>query len=85
VDDAGVSRLAYGSVGPRPVLAVDESGVLAEPGAPHEAKSEIFERMFADASPSPRSMRAGPAYRLAMLRELGARALRTAIDRLAGG
>ena len=84
VDEAGVTRLAYGSVGPRPVLAVDDSGALADPGAPDEAKAAIFERMFAAASPSPRSMRASPEYRLAMLRVLGARALRTAIDRLAG-
>ncbi len=84
-DEAGVTRLAYGSVGPRPVLVVDESGVLADPAAPDEAKAAIFEQMFADASPSPRSMRASPEYRLAMLRVLGARALRTAIDRLAGG
>lgn len=85
VDEAGITRLAYGSVGPRPVLMIDESGVLADPAAPDEAKAPIFERMFADASPSPRSMRASPEYRLAMLRVLGARALRTAIDRLARG
>jgi len=41
--------------------------------------------MFAGASPSPRSMRASPEYRLAMLRVLGRRALRIAIDRLAEG
>ena len=85
VDEAEVTRLAYGSVGPRPVLMIDESGVLADPAAADEAKAPIFERMFADASPSPRSMRASPEYRLAMLRVLGARALRTAIDRLAQG
>jgi CO/xanthine dehydrogenase FAD-binding subunit len=85
VDDAGVTRLAYGSVGPRPVLEVDESGVLADPAAPDEAKAAVFERMFAGASPSPRSMRASPEYRLAMLRVLGRRALRTAIGRLAEG
>ena len=85
VDDAAVTRLAYGSVGPRPILMIDESGVLADPAATDEAKAPIFERMFADASPSPRSMRASPEYRLAMLRVLGARALRTAIDRLAQG
>lgn len=82
VDDAGITRLAYGSVGPRPYLVVDESGTLADPAAPESAKAAILERMFAEASPSPRSMRASPAYRLAMLRVLGARALRTAIDRL---
>ncbi len=85
VDEAGVTRLAYGSVGPRPVLVVDESGVLADPAAPGDAKAAILERMFAAASPSPRSMRASPRYRLAMLRVLGARGLAIAIDRLATG
>jgi carbon-monoxide dehydrogenase medium subunit len=83
VDGSGVTRLAYGSVGPRPVLAVDESGVLADPAAPDEARAAILERLLADASPSPRSMRASPDYRLAMLRVLARRALRTAIERLA--
>jgi carbon-monoxide dehydrogenase medium subunit len=82
VDDTGVTRLAYGSVGPRPVLVTDETGVLADPGAPDEAKAAIFERIFAEASPSKRSMRAGPEYRLAMLRVLGNRAVRAAIGRL---
>ena len=83
VDEKGMTRLAYGSVGPRPVIYVDESGVLADPTATDEAKAPIFERMFAAASPSKRSMRASPEYRLAMLRVLGSRALRTAIERLA--
>jgi carbon-monoxide dehydrogenase medium subunit len=85
VDEAGVTRIAYGSVGPRPVLMVDESGVLADAASPAEARVAVFERIFAGASPSPRSMRAGPAYRLAMLRVLGDRALRAAIERLAEG
>jgi len=85
VDEVGVTRLAYGSVGPRPVLRIDDSGVLADPAAPADARTAILEEMFADASPSPRSMRAGPAYRLAMLRVLGTRALATAIERLALG
>ncbi len=83
VDEAGVTRIAYGSVGPRPVLELDESGVLADPAAPEEAKAAVLERMLAAASPSPRSMRASPEYRLAMLRVLATRALRTAIARLA--
>jgi CO/xanthine dehydrogenase FAD-binding subunit len=85
VDEAGVTRVAYGSVGPRPVLAVDASGVLADPAAPEAAKAAILDRMFAAASPSPRSMRASPEYRLAMLRVLGARAVRIALERLAAG
>lgn len=83
VDEAGVTRIAYGSVGPRPVLEIDASGLLADPAAPDEAKAALLEQMLAAASPSPRSMRASPEYRLAMLRVLAARALRTAITRLA--
>jgi carbon-monoxide dehydrogenase medium subunit len=84
VDDAGVTRLAYGSVGPRPRLLADDSGVLADPEASDADKAPIFERFFEEASPSPRSMRSSPAYRLAMLRVLGARAVRLSIERLEG-
>jgi CO/xanthine dehydrogenase FAD-binding subunit len=83
VDASEVVRLAYGSVGPRPLLVTDESGVLADPERPEADRAAILERMFVDASPSPRSMRASPDYRLAMLRVLGWRALATAIGRLA--
>lgn len=85
VDATGVTRLAFGSVGPRAVLVNDESGILADPAATDDVKAPILEAMFAAASPSPRSMRAGPEYRLAMLRVLGRRALAAAIDRLAAG
>lgn len=84
VDEIGVTRLAYGSVGPRPVLVFDETGVLADPAAGDEAKATVLEGMFAAASPSPRSMRSGPEYRLAMLRVLGRHALGIALDRLIG-
>ena len=80
----GTTRLAYGSLGPRPVLVVDETGVLADPSAPDLAKMQRLEALFVDASPSPRSMRASPEYRLAMLHVLGLRAVNTAIERLAG-
>ena len=82
MDAEGITRLAYGSVGPRAFLEIDESGVLADPDAPDDVKAPILEQLLAGASPSPRSMRASPEYRLAMLPVLGARALRTAIDRL---
>lgn len=85
VNEHGVTRLAYGSVGPRPVLVIDETGVLADPEAPEEKKMPILTEMLAGASPSPRSMRAGPEYRLAMLPVLGYRALVAAIDRLTKG
>jgi CO/xanthine dehydrogenase FAD-binding subunit len=85
VDAAGVTRVAYGSVGPRPLLRLDATGILADPASSDEARAAIFERIFGDASPSIRSMRAGPEYRLAMLRVLGRRALATAQERLAVG
>jgi carbon-monoxide dehydrogenase medium subunit len=79
----GVTRLAYGSLGPRPLLVSDETGLLADPTAHESEKAERLEALFIDASPSPRSMRASPEYRLAMLRVLALRAVATAIERLA--
>jgi len=84
VERSGVTRLAYGSVGPKPLLFTDESGVLADPGASEDAKLAILEGMLAAASPSPRSVRASPEYRLAMLRVLALRGLRAAVERLGG-
>jgi carbon-monoxide dehydrogenase medium subunit len=79
----GRTRIAYGSLGPRPILVGDDSGLLADPAAPDDAKAALLAGLLAGASPSPRSMRASPDYRLAMLHVLGLRAVRTAIDRLA--
>lgn len=84
VDERGITRLAYGSLGPRPVLVIDETGVLADPTATDRARLERLEALFVGASPSPRSMRASPEYRLAMLHLLGLRALATCLERLAG-
>jgi CO/xanthine dehydrogenase FAD-binding subunit len=84
VDPAGLTRLAYGSVGPRPVLFVDRSGTLADRAAPPAAQAALLEEALAAASPSPTSMRASPDYRLAMLRVLAGRAIRTAVARLDG-
>ena len=77
-----MTRLSYGSVGPRPHLVVDETGVLGDPAASDDAKRERLDALFVDASPSPTSMRASPEYRLAMLRVLGMRAVSAAIERL---
>ena len=79
----GRTRIAYGSLGPRPVLNSDEAGLLADPSAADDAKAALLAGLFAGASPSPRSMRASPDYRVAMLHVLGLRAVRTAIERLA--
>ena len=82
---SGETRLAYGSVGPRPVRRTDTTGVLADPTATDAARLRVLDAMFADAAPSRESMRASPEYRLAMLRVLGLRAVATARSRLAGG
>jgi CO/xanthine dehydrogenase FAD-binding subunit len=79
----GRTRMAYGSLGPRPVLVRDDSGLLADPAASDERKAALLAELFAGASPSPRSMRASPDYRAAMLHVLGLRAVRAAIGRLA--
>ena len=83
IDADGVTRIAYGSLGPRPLLVIDETGVLADPSSPDATKVDRLDELFIDARPSPTSMRASPDYRLAMLRVLGMRAVATAIDRLA--
>ena len=81
----GNVRLAYGSVGPRPILVIDDSGVLADPAAPVETWMAVLDPLLAAASPSPRSMRASPEYRLAMLSVLALRALDSANRRLTNG
>jgi CO/xanthine dehydrogenase FAD-binding subunit len=78
----GVTRLTYGSLGPRPWLVVDETGVLADPSATDRARLDRLEALFVEASPSPTSLRASPDYRLAMLHVLGLRAVATANERL---
>jgi len=82
VDADGVTRISYGSVGPRPLLVVDDTGVLADSAATEADKLERLDDLFSDASPSPRSIRATPDYRLAMLRVLGLRGVAAAIERL---
>jgi CO/xanthine dehydrogenase FAD-binding subunit len=79
----GTTRIGYGSLGPRPLLVTDETGLLADPAAPAADKMRLLETLFVDASPSPRSMRASPEYRLAMLHVFGLRAIERAIERLA--
>ena len=83
IDVDGVTRVSYGSVGPRPVLAIDDTGLLADPAAGDDAVRDRLDELFAAAAPSPTSMRASPEYRLAMLRVMGLRAIRDARKRIA--
>ena len=79
----GVTRLGYGSVGPRPVVREDRSGVLADPRASDADRAAVLDGLLDEARPSPTSMRASPEYRLAMLRVLALRGIATAVRRLA--
>jgi carbon-monoxide dehydrogenase medium subunit len=85
VDEAGITRIAFGSVGPRPLAFTDSSGVLADPEGSETTRRAILEPMLSAAAPSARSVRASPEYRLAMLRVLAERAVGRAIERLIGG
>ena len=82
VSAEGVTRLAYGSLGPRPLLVVDDTGILADPEAQANDKQARLRELFAGASPSARSMRASPDYRLAMLHVLSLRGIAAASERL---
>ena len=82
VDGSGTTRVAYGSVGPRPLVRLDTTGALLDPAANEASRAAAWEALLADATPSATSMRAGPEYRLAMLRVLGRRALEAAQARL---
>jgi carbon-monoxide dehydrogenase medium subunit len=73
--------LAYGSVGPRPFLVADASGVLADPAVEPARRAAVLAELLGQAAPSPRSIRAGPDYRLAMLPVLATRAIETALVR----
>lgn len=81
VDAANVVQLAFGSVGPRAFLVRDESGVLVAPGASPETRAAALDELLSQATPSPRSIRASPDYRVAMLRVLARRALDNAVER----
>jgi carbon-monoxide dehydrogenase medium subunit len=84
VDDAGSCQLAYGSVGPRAFLVRDDSGLLAEPDGDTHQRAAVLDELLSQATPSPRSIRASPDYRLAMLRVLAMRAVATSLERRSG-
>jgi len=83
VDADGGARIAYGSVGPRPILAAT-ADELVDAGLADDARARLLDALFAAATPSPTSLRASPDYRLAMLRVLARRGVDAARTRLAG-
>ncbi len=81
VTEQGVTRFAFGAVGPKAILAVDETGLLADPHADEEARRRVLEDLIADTSPIT-DVRASRQYRRAMLLVVGWRTLERAVERL---
>jgi carbon-monoxide dehydrogenase medium subunit len=84
VDGSGVTRLGLGAVGPRPLLATDDTGVLVDPGADPDEQAGALARLVLTASPIS-DVRASREYRLSMLGVLSQRVLRAALARRAEG
>lgn len=82
VSATGVTRFAFGAVGPRPFLAVDESGTLADTSADPVRQEETLRQLTAKATPIS-NVRATAQYRREMLLVLSRRALQQARARLA--
>ncbi|MFQ5968040.1 MAG: FAD binding domain-containing protein [Acidimicrobiia bacterium] len=81
VDSNGVTTFAFGAVGPRPFLAQDRTGVLADGGS-EEEREAVLRELTGQASPIS-DVRASAEYRQAMLDVLSRRALEVARARLA--
>ncbi|HSS61834.1 MAG TPA: xanthine dehydrogenase family protein subunit M [Candidatus Limnocylindrales bacterium] len=81
VDASGTTRFAFGAVGPRPFLVIDQSGALADPATGDADKDEILRRLLAQSSPIS-DVRGSSEYRSAMLLVMSRRALRASIARL---
>ena len=77
----GLTRFAFGAVGPRPFLVSDDSGVLADASAGEAAKDQALRRLLTEASPIS-DIRGSREYRAAMLLVMSRRALRSSIQRL---
>jgi CO/xanthine dehydrogenase FAD-binding subunit len=81
VEDGGRTRFAFGAAGPRPLLVVDDSGLLSAPAAAEPATDEVLRELLTSASPIS-DVRGSREYRAAMLLVLSRRMLRSSIERL---
>lgn len=79
----GTARVAFGAVGPVPILTQDESGLLAARGLDPAERDRVIEGLVTAASPIT-DVRATREYRLAMLPVYTRRALAVARKRLYG-
>ncbi len=76
---SGETRLAFGAAGPRPMLAVDATGVLAGAEAGGAEQEAALKSLLTQAAPRS-DLRGSRAYREAMLLVAARRALRQARD-----
>ncbi|MDQ3938748.1 MAG: xanthine dehydrogenase family protein subunit M [Chloroflexota bacterium] len=81
VSAEGVTKFAYGAVGPRPFLVSDETGTLADPAGDPARQAEVLRALASHASPIS-NVRASREYRQAMLLVLSRRALERARNSL---
>jgi CO/xanthine dehydrogenase FAD-binding subunit len=80
MDSDGVTRFAFGAVGPTAFVVTDRSGVLADPKASPEAKDRVLAALTSEARPIS-DVRATKEYRAAMLKVLSRRLVRDLTDR----
>lgn len=83
VKESGETLLALGAAAPTPVLARDDSGILADPHSAPAEKERVLADLIGQTSPID-DVRASKTYREAMLVVLSRRALETALARLHG-
>ena len=81
VDSEGLTRFAFGAVGPKPILAEDRSGVLTDSSKSGATKEDVLAEMISHTSPIS-NVRGSREYRLAMLAVMSRRALALAIENL---
>jgi carbon-monoxide dehydrogenase medium subunit len=81
VSASGVTRFAFGAVGPRPFLVTDETGALSDVSAPVADQDRALRMLTSQAAPIS-NVRASQEYRQAMLEVLSWRALDVARARL---
>ncbi len=84
VDGAGRTRMGFGAVGPRPLLAVDDTGVLADPATDAAERARLLTALTAAARPIT-DVRASQDYRTTMLAVLSQRVLTAALAQRAEG
>lgn len=83
VDAHGVTRFAYGAVGPRAFIVEERDGVLSNPDSDPGEREAALRELISHASPID-DVRASKEYREAMLLTLSERALNRAIARRDG-